>query len=394
MTRGSPAAEAHARPERGDGRHRPPAAAARRSAAVAAVACSLLVLLLPTLVVAHSLGEPAAAGEYARLLRAVQPADGAVPVDSAIARAFHAATVSMPPPAAAPNAAPAALVQARRAQVLGVTAIAFLTYLAVLLGAGRLQALLACVAVALLPPVGAAGHVLRPETPATALALLSLVALQSASLVQRRVHRRPARRAVLAAGSLLYGALTAALVAATLPSTWGSLVVPGTVLLLAAVQLAVRGVRIVRRRRVEGTPVRAINRRLLPWTATSLLTPALAVVLLSTDTAVRGGAVAASAEVSALLPAAGVGRWVALGLLGLGVVAAVARVGVRFGRRGRIGADLVLLVYCAVFLLLAVARERPADPLPLLPAAAALVAEGARALLVLGSALLPRPRAA
>lgn len=390
MTGGAPAGR-----DRGEGRRRPPGAA-KQSATVAAVASSLLVLLLPTLVVARSLGEPAAAGEYARLERALAPSSDD-PVDSAIARAFYTATVSAPPsaPAEASGAAPAVLVQARRTQVLGVTAIAFLIYLAVLLAAGRLQALLACVAVALLPAVRDAGHVLRPETPATALSLLSLVALQSAALAGSRApRRRPWRRAVLVGGSLAYGALTAALVAATLPSTWGSLIVPGTVLLLAAAQLAMRGGRIVRRRRLEGTPFRALNRRLLPWTATSLLTPALAVVLLSGDRAVRAGAVVASAPVTGLFPPDGIARWIALGLLALGVVAAVVRVGVRFGRRGRIGADLVLLVYCAAFLLLAAARERAADPLPMLPAVAALLAEGARVLLVLGSALLPRSAAA
>ena len=79
-------------------------------------------------------------------------------------------------------------------------------------------------------------------------------------------------------------------------------------------------------------------------------------------------------------------------LLVLGLIAFVFRVGIRFGRGARIGPDLILLVYCAVFLITYVTGEAMGDPLPALPAVVIVMSEGLGALLVLALGLLARRR--
>jgi hypothetical protein len=87
------------------------------------------------------------------------------------------------------------------------------------------------------------------------------------------------------------------------------------------------------------------------------------------------------------------GYAVSVGLLAVGLIAGVLRVGIRFGRGARIGPDLILLVFCAVFLMTSLTSEGLADPLPVLPAMAILLSEGLRALLVLALGVLARRRA-
>jgi hypothetical protein len=358
------------------------------------VCCSLLVLLLPTLVVGSSIARPAAPGEYTRLERALERPGAGGGVDSDIAAMFAVAAVAGTARPTDDEARHALLVRARLMQVLGVSAIALLTYLAVLLARGRLQALLACALVALLPPVSEFGHVLRPETPATMFSLLSLVLLQNAvasAPVQR--GRRPRRRMASAFGLMACAAVATALAVATLPSLWMGLVVPGLVLVVGGVQMGFRGLRCLSRRGLEGLPIRAINWRLIPWTVTTLLAPACAVWLLSTTVHAPIESLPATAGTGALLPEGLFARVVLIALLVVGAVSGVVRVGLRFGRGGRIGSDLVLLVFCAIFLLAFANVEGATDALPALPALAVLSSEGARALLVVGLGLWARRRA-
>lgn len=365
-----------------------------RSASIAAVCCSLLVLLLPSLVVFVAVGTPAKPDELARLQRIVEGRPKAERIDTSGSRMFHTAAI---PDATWPVAADAQrglVVRARLMQVFGITALAFLTYLSVLLARGRLQALLACGLIAALPPVAQAGYILRPETPATLFALLSLVLLQVASRpAPRHRYRSPRRSMMVGGGLMLCASVAAGMACEAMPSVGAILLVPGVVLLAGAVQLANRGIRCFRRRALIGTPIRSLNRRLIPWTATALVAPAITWWLLSSTLTVSVDALAVTQRASSLLPDSSLGYVVSVGLLAVGLIAGVLRVGIRFGRGARIGPDLILLVFCAVFLMTSLTSEGLADPLPVLPAMAILLSEGLRALLVLALGVLARRRA-
>lgn len=366
---------------------RPPA----RWAKLAAVCCSLLVLLLPTVVVGLSLATPASEAELTRVERVIRQRNVTKRVDTSGSRMFHTATIADKPWPADAKAQQALIVQARLMQVLGITALAFLTYLAVLLARGRLQALLACALLAVLPPVMNAGHVLRAETPATLFALMSLILLQVASRpAPRHRYRSPRRSTMVGCGLMFCAAAMAGMACETMPGIGATLLVPGLVLLVASAQLLPRGIRCWRRRGLDGLPIHSLNRRLIPWTATALVAPAITLWLLRSTLTVSVEELAITERTSTLLPADGLGYGAAMLLLLVGLVAGVLRVGLRLGRGGRIGADLILLVYCAAFLMSWWLGESRYDPLPVLPAMAVLLSEGLRTLLVLLLGVLRR----
>lgn len=351
---------------------------------MAAVCCSLLVLLLPAVVVGLSLGVPASEAELARVERVIVQRNQPVRLDTSGSRMFHTAAIPDRAWPADEKGQHALILQARLMQVLGIAAIAFLSYLAALLARGRLQALLACALVAVLPPVMTAGHVLRPETPATLFALMSLVLLQAASRpAPRHRYRSPRRSMMVGCGLMFCAAVMTGMAVETMPSIGVALLLPGLVLLVGSAQLLPRGVRCWRRRGLEGLPIRSLNRRLIPWTATALVAPVITLWLLNSTLTVSVDALAITERTSSLLPENALGYGVAVGLLGVGFVAGVLRVGIRLGRGGRIGPDLILLIYCAVFLSSAWAGDGRYDPLPALPAMAILLSEGLRTLLVL-----------
>lgn len=364
-----------------------------RSASIAAVCCSLLVLLLPSLVVFVAVGTPAKTDELARLQRIVEGRPKAERIDTSGSRMFHTAAIADATWPVAADAQRGLVVRARLMQVFGITALAFLTYLSVLLARGRLQALLACGLIAALPPVAQAGYILRPETPATLFALLSLVLLQVASRpAPRHRYRSPRRSMMVGGGLMLCASVAAGMACEAMPSVGAILLVPGVVLLAGAVQLANRGIRCFRRRALIGTPIRSLNRRLIPWTATALVAPAITWWLLSSTLTVSVDDLAVTQRASSLLPDSSLGYAVSVGLLAVGLIAGVLRVGIRFGRGARIGPDLILLVFCAVFLMTSLTSQGLADPLPVLPAMAILLSEGLRALLVLALGVLARRR--
>lgn len=194
-------------------------------------------------------------------------------------------------------------------------------------------------------------------------------------------------------GLMLCASVAAGMACEAMPSVGAILLVPGVVLLAGAVQLANRGIRCFRRRALIGTPIRSLNRRLIPWTATALVAPAITWWLLSSTLTVSVDALAVTQRASSLLPDSSLGYAVSVGLLAVGLIAGVLRVGIRFGRGARIGPDLILLVFCAVFLMTSLTSEGLVDPLPVLPAMAILLSEGLRALLVLALGVLARRRA-
>ncbi len=354
-----------------------------RSAGIAVACISLLFVLLPALVVGSSLAAPARPGEAARLQRALSSAELAAAADGQVARAYYlsAAPVAVWPTTAAEQAT--LLGRARLTQALAIGAISGLLYLVVLMARGRLQALVACAALAALPPVVAEGQVLRPEVPAVLFAALALQQLLTLAAPPRVLvlGSRQRRHLLLAgvAGCAMFGN---GLCVATLPSFGVVLLVPGVVLTVAAVQIGWRGSRVGRRRGWLRVPVPAMNRRLLPWTALSLLTPAVAWYVLSRSLAGPVEALAPSQAGVGLLPEAFAGRVAWLAVAVLGAIAGLLRVGIRFGRGGRIGADLVLFVFTVVLLAGAVRLPPGEDALGAALPFAVLAADGVRALLV------------
>jgi hypothetical protein len=357
---------------------------ASRSAALAVLCCSFLVLLLPTLVVGASIGEAAPTDELERLQRVITQAAESDRVDSIGSYLFHRAAVADEVWPTKPSDVHTLVVKARLMQLLGMAGITFLVYLAVVLSGSRVQALITCVMLALLPAFSQAGYVLRPETPSTLFALFSLVLLQAAHHRALRGRTRDSsRRAIIAAGLMFCSAAAAALACEVMPTFGLILLVPGVVLLLATVQLTNRGVRCLRRRTLEGTPIRAINARLIPWTAMALLSPAVTLWLLRSSMGEGSESIALTEPASSLIPEGGLLHYVTLALLMIGAVAAVLRVGLKFGKRGRVSPGLILLVYCAVTLASLLSEKPVADPLPITPVAAVLMGEGLYAAMAL-----------
>jgi hypothetical protein len=342
-----------------------------------------LVLVLPVLLAARQLAAPARADELARLEAAFAPARPAA-AEGALARRWYLAAARS---AAAMPDDPAArqqlVARARVAQVAALAGVVLLAWLVVALARGRLHALLACAAFALLPPVAAEGHVLRAETPAAlfaafALLLLQLLAAVPAGRAGAAARARARSRWALAACA----ALAIAVAVAMLPASAAVLVVPGVVLTIAGVQLLLRLLRVARRGGWARAPVRAVNGRLLPWTAIALGAPALSLWLLLRTGAASSAASGVAPSELGVLPDGIAGAALTV-LAVLGAAAFVLRAGARLRRRGRIAPDLVLMVHCAVVFGGTVACEPGLDRLPLALAAAVLLAEGTLAAVLL-----------
>lgn len=336
----------------------------------------LAILALPALLAGAHIDAPAGPEEVQRVATALRGGGG--PSASDIDRHFFLATVSPLPPElpTEPQALALLMTRARLIQVLFLLAISGGVYVAVMLARGRVQALLACLCLALLPPVANEGQVLRPETVSTLFGLLALVLLQG---LAQTIHRRANGPAIVRNGVLLgycaAAAMALAMALAALPARGAGLFVPGAVMSVAALQVATRMLPIVRRKGLWSLPMRSINGRLWPWTVVSLLAPALGLLLLVHTLHASVDHLPASQSAVSLLPAVFWGRVPLVGLLAVGAIAAVLRIGLRFGRRGRVGADFVLFTYCAVHLAGHLAGE-PCDALPAVPAMAIGLGEG------------------
>ena len=365
---------------------RGPSARQVRALARIAVACATwLVLLLPTLLAARGLGAPARPEELACLARAAgADASG---LETAPARAFFARAGGFAPLPDEAAARQQAVVRARTWQLATLLATTFALHTAVVLARGRLHALLACAAFALLPPVACTGHVLRAEGPATALATFACLLLVG---VAAPAHGRARRsRWLLAPEPLRWGLAACAAGAigfavAMLPTQGGVLLAPGTVLLVAAAQMALRTARLVRWGGWLRLPVRAMNQRLLPWTCLTLGAPAAALAMLGRALRGPADAVATSLPGDGVLPT-GVAGFVFGAIAALGAVVAVVQVGGSLRRTGRITGALVLFAVVAITGAARVQAAPERDGLPLAPAVAVLVAEGAYAVLALAS---------
>jgi hypothetical protein len=83
-----------------------------------------------------------------------------------------------------------------------------------------------------------------------------------------------------------------------------------------------------------------------------------------------------TASAVGLLPAAPLLRYPLLLLAALGALRLTLRTGQRLGRRGRLGADLLLWLYCAVLLAQRWLRQDGEDALPAAVPLALLLADG------------------
>lgn len=353
---------------------------------VGAFCATLLLLLLPALVAARHLGEPVRPDELARLARALDPADGGGR-DGQIAREFVrncAAAEVLPVDGAARDQV---VTRARLGQLATLLGVVLLLYLVVMLARGRLQALLACLAFAGLPAVAEDGHVLRAETVALLGATMGLLLLQCVAQASRPRAGDDGRRLLSVSGLAVCAMLATGLAVAALPASGAWLLVPGIVLSIAAVQIVLRSVRLVRRHGWLRLPVRAINRRLLPWTAMALLAPAVALWLLwrTVPGGVEGLSPAAGLPFLPRSPTLAVAFVV---LLLLGAVAALLQTGNRLRRSGRIDAGLVWFAFCAVGFAGALGGVPDRDRLPLAVATASLLGNGLFVVLLLVRRLL------
>ncbi|MCA8977964.1 MAG: hypothetical protein KDC98_24780 [Planctomycetes bacterium] len=337
-------------------------------------ACAVAACVaMPALIAGAGIDRAPAEGELERLAAA-----HAGTMASAMAGRFELAMVTV---AADWPEQPAAvmhlLATARLAQVLAVLALSMLLYLAMLLARGRLFALAACVGFAVLPAVMVQGHVLRPESAATVFAGLALVLLQCLMLVVQRRHARGAlRRGIVLTLLAISSASAIGLAVGTLPTLGGVLHLPLVLAMLIAVQAGLRGCRVGLRRGFLRFPAHAVTGRLWPPAVAMLLSFVMALWCLHASLRAPADEVRATVLAVTMLPEQVVAAGALLTLAAIGAVAMLFRTGLRFGRRGRAGADLVLLVYCFTQLGGGLTARGGLDPLPTAPALAIVFGEG------------------
>jgi len=360
---------------------RPPAVSGRVTRWLLSAGLASAVLLcvaLPGLVVGAQIDAPPAPGELERLAAAF---DGSI--GSEIARQFELAAVpeSLEWPST-PAEQLRLLSSARLMQAFGILALSMLLYLAVLLARGRVAGVIACLALACTPAVFEQGHVLRPETAATAFTALAVVLLQCmAQAVYGSRTRGPRRRAIVLVLLAVSAAFAIGLAVGAVPTMGGTLLIPIALFMLTTLQLVLRGFRISWRRTFFAWPALAMTQRLWAHALAAVLAPSAALLCMLVALRVAYDEIRPSGLATSVLPTGTAAASVLLVLAILGGITFVLRTGIRFGRRGRVGADLVLLAYAGTQIAYAAGSEVEFDPLPAAPAFAVLVGEGAFAIL-------------
>jgi hypothetical protein len=339
---------------------------------------TLLAVLFPALVAGAGIEQPAGHGELVRLRRGAAAEHDRT---AGPALVFYGATL---PSGAASFADPQLedrLPIARLGSVLALFVISGLLWVSVTIARDRGRAVLACLALGVLPPVARAGCIVRPELPTAVFALLALAILLGlpAQLHASRRRRGLAKPLVLGALALAVATATALAVASSRAYGAALLVPAGCLLLVVALQLQ-RTLRLFRRFGPVLLPLRAFTARVLPWFAPAFLALVVTAAVLSAV----GAPEATTWTEAGLVPRS---PWlalpiVALALLGFGVSA--LRVGLRIGRRRTLMAESILLVHVVVMLAQRMRLGPADDALPAAPAMAFLLAEGARTLLGFG----------
>ena len=197
--------------------------------------------------------------------------------------------------------------------------------------------------------------------------------------LRRRPGQQQVRRWLNLGGIVVCVSLCFGVAMACLPDAGIYLLLPGGALLLVALCLAAVFPRVVRRRSIMRWPQRAATMRFLPWIGMCLGNLALGWVVLS----VTGEAASSSAAGASMLPEAWYLLAPALVLLVVGGVRMVLAVGLKLGRQGHVRREALLLIYTAVLLLQHLSSPGPRDHLPVAPALAVLMGDGAASLLLL-----------
>lgn len=333
----------------------------------------LLVALLPALLAGIRVDSPPVVGEWSL----IQEATSDVP-PSLVTAAFVQVHVDMRSaaelPAPGSDQAMAVLAKARLSQVWGLLGISLLTYLAVALSIGRVRALLTTALLCLMPAIAVEGYVLRPETPATLFGLLALVLLLGIPNLQPPRRGRPASGLLLAAAGVNSG-LCIGFAVVAMPAAGFLLLLPGFAMVISAVQLMFRLFRVLRRRLWVVVPLIAATRRLWPWVFAALAAMIAARMLLDIALLVPEELEPRPSSLG-LFPAAPWLHWPLVALAVLGGLRLLMRAGLELGRRGRLGAEAVLLLYCLLMLGQRWLRDTDEDGMPAAASVAVLIAEG------------------
>ena len=341
---------------------------------------TLLLVCLPAWVGGAGIDAAPRPDELGRVVQGLHP-DRAPPPVSQPARSFYGAAL----PAVPATEDPALLLpRARLASVGCLLAISGLLYLTLMVARRRTTGLVACLVLALLPPVLRDGSVLRPELPAAVFAGLATLLIVGYPHLLRRRSRTVPWLSWLASGLAVGAALGLAMACA--PSTGVFLLIPGFGMLLTVAALtrtALRQLRQLRRSVAPRFPVAAVPRRVLPWLVLTLLAMAVSAALFSASVQGDAGELRPTSTDAGLLPANAVGAAAVVVLAVLGAVRLLVGVGLRIGRRHRVTPDALLLIYVSTLVLQRMMiADCSVDALIAAPAAAVLVAEGGMAVLL------------
>lgn len=349
---------------------RPPAAPRFLSLMLAALA-----VLLPALMAGTRLDRPLSPLELERIDQAIAVTATPDQPASFAARVFYGATLPADARAAFARAPEATAARARLAAVFFVLLASAALYLLVSISRGGSVAVLACLALAGLPPIADDGSALQPETLVALFGLLTTLLLAIFALtVSRRRRPAPVRLVrVVVMGVMAGVGASLAVVSASRGAV--VLLIPGAAItLICLVQLA-QWIRCWRRGRLTPRTVQALAGRAWPWLLLTLgVTAAGAITLLLTMH--RGAVPGPSASPYGVLPPAGLRRMVMVALAILGGVRLLLEGGVRLSQRRRVDPTVILLLFVAVMLMQVVLDGRGMAAQPAAFALAVLVGEG------------------
>lgn len=348
---------------------------------------TLAVVCLAGMRAGSRLDAPPHPGELARVEAGMYP-HRSDPHHSPVARWFYGRTIPARPRIPDPLRL---LPWARLAGVISLLAATWCLYLLVAGIRGRVTALLACGLLALLPPAGLEGYVLRPEEPAV---LAGIAGVWFVALLPRMLAARKRRWRNWLLPSVAVGVVSGAcfgLSTACLPQAGIHLLVPGGVLVSVTLRALLRYPRLVRRRGVLGAPNAALRRRILPWLVVCLV--AMVVMTGVLEAVLEGGAVFTRPSPSehGVLPSSLFGAFGVSLLAFVGGLRLLLTVGRRLGRTGEAGPDLVLCWWAAALGARQLFEEPGVDALPAALPVAALCGDGAFLLATVGlGALMAR----
>lgn len=351
---------------------------------LAALAATWLAVSLPALVAGLGIDRPIEPSEVAHLRAALADPDGSEggPVHVWFAL-FLDPGLALEAPA---EAFADSIARARLGIVLALLAASWLYFLAIAQALGRGLGFVACLALACAPPLRSGGAMVRPEVLGLFFAQLALLVLIGLPL-QLRLARQGVGRAMRIAvvlSAIVAGSCYALSVSAA-PSQAAVFGVPVCCAALSGARATLGFSRVVRRTRFGLLPFRSFRGRFWPWVlaATTTLLASVAWVPELSPEASAG---------QDLLPDAGVGFVLVLGLALAGLFAWVPGLASQLNSMGRVGAPAVLFVHVLVVLTGDVFGPAGRDRIVAAPSLGLLLALGASLLLYLAGRFWMRSR--